>query len=148
MASKRHGNCFQDPKCAPAHGRDERELVSSDSRLDADAIRLRVVRGQDLDLTDGVPIVTLVDGEPVAVDQLEVSPDRASAATFKAPGKVGAKLASELLNHGVIMRAMGDVVGICPPMIITEDEIEELFAPMEKCLDATHAWAKAEGHLG
>ncbi len=39
-------------------------------------------------------------------------------------------------------------MGICPPMIITEDEIEELFAPMEKCLDVTHAWAKAEGHLG
>ena len=79
---------------------------------------------------------------------LEVSPDRASAATFKAPGKVGAKLASELLDHGVMMRAMGDVLGICPPMIITEDEIEELFAPMEKCLDATYQWAKAEGHLG
>ena len=46
------------------------------------------------------------------------------------------------------MRAMGDVLGVCPPMIITEDEIEELFAPMEKCLDATYAWAKAEGHLG
>ncbi len=79
---------------------------------------------------------------------LEVSPDPASAATFAQPGKVGAKLASELLEHGVIMRAMGDVVGICPPMIITEDEIEELFAPMEKCLDATYQWAKAEGHLG
>ncbi len=79
---------------------------------------------------------------------LEVSPDRASAATFAQPGKVGAKLASELLDHGVIMRAMGDVVGICPPMIITEDEIEKLFAPMEKCLDATYQWAKAEGHSG
>ncbi len=79
---------------------------------------------------------------------LEVSPDRASAATFASPGKVGAKLANELLNHGVIMRAMGDVVGICPPMIITEDEIEEMFAPMETALDATYAWAKAEGHLG
>jgi hypothetical protein len=32
-------------------------------------------------------------------------------------------------------------------MIITEAEIEEMFAPKEKCLDATYAWAKKEGHL-
>ncbi|MFQ5564890.1 MAG: aminotransferase [Paracoccaceae bacterium] len=81
------------------------------------------------------------------IGALEVSPDRASAATFAEPGKVGARLAGELLEHGVILRAMGDVLGVCPPMIITEDEIEELFAPMERCLDATYAWAKKEGHL-
>jgi 4-aminobutyrate--pyruvate transaminase len=79
---------------------------------------------------------------------LEVSPDPANAATFAQPGKVGGKLAAELLGHGVILRAMGDTLGFCPPMIITEDEIEELFEPMEKALDATYAWARAEGHLG
>jgi 4-aminobutyrate--pyruvate transaminase len=52
-----------------------------------------------------------------------------------------------MLGHGVILRNMGDVIGICPPMIITEGEIEELFAPMEQCLDTTYAWAKKEGHL-
>ena len=43
---------------------------------------------------------------------------------------------------------MGDTLGFCPPMIITEAEIEELFDPMETALDATYQWAKAEGHLG
>jgi len=33
-------------------------------------------------------------------------------------------------------------------MIITEDEIDEMFAPVEAALDATMVWAKAEGHLG
>jgi 4-aminobutyrate--pyruvate transaminase len=79
---------------------------------------------------------------------LELSPDPASAAMFKQPGKVGGKLAAELLKRGIIMRAMGDSLGICPPMVITEAEIDELFAPMAECLDATYAWAKAEGHLG
>ena len=32
-------------------------------------------------------------------------------------------------------------------MIITEAEIDELFAPFEAALDATHAWAKSEGHV-
>ncbi|MEM1299126.1 MAG: aminotransferase [Pseudomonadota bacterium] len=79
---------------------------------------------------------------------LELSPDPKSAAMFKTPGKVGPALASELLKHGVIQRAIGDTLAFCPPMIITEDEIDAMFEPMEKALDATHHWAKAEGHLG
>jgi hypothetical protein len=78
---------------------------------------------------------------------LELSPDKAKAAPFKAFGKVGGKMTAELLKHGVILRNMGDVIGICPPMVITEAQIEEMFAPMEKCLDETYAWAKKEGHL-
>jgi 4-aminobutyrate--pyruvate transaminase len=81
------------------------------------------------------------------VGGIELSPDRASAATFAAPGKVGPKLAAELLKRGVIGRAIGDTVAFCPPMIISTDEIEAMFAPMEAALDATHAWAKAEGHI-
>ena len=48
----------------------------------------------------------------------------------------------------MILRAIGDTLAMCPPMIITADELEEMFAPMETALDATYAWAKAEGHLG
>ncbi len=79
---------------------------------------------------------------------LEVSPDREKAATFAQPGKVGAKLSAEMLSRGVIGRAIGDSFAFCPPMVITEEQIEEMFAPLEASLDATHAWAKAEGHLG
>ncbi|MEM7544050.1 MAG: aminotransferase [Pseudomonadota bacterium] len=79
---------------------------------------------------------------------LELSPDPASAATFAEPGKVGPYLANELLKHGIILRAIGDTLAFCPPMVITEPELEELFAPVEGALDATMAWAKAEGHLG
>ncbi|MEO1313973.1 MAG: aminotransferase, partial [Pseudomonadota bacterium] len=66
---------------------------------------------------------------------------------FQTPGKTGARMAAELLKHGVILRAIGDVIAICPPMIITEAELDEMFAPVEAALDATMAWAKAEGHL-
>jgi len=78
---------------------------------------------------------------------LELSPAPSRAAMFGTPGKVGPRLSKELLKHGVILRAIGDTLAFCPPMIITEDEIEQLFAPMEAALDATHHWAKAEGHI-
>ena len=48
----------------------------------------------------------------------------------------------------MILRAVADSAAFCPPMIITEAEIDEMFAPAEAALDATLAWAKAEGHLG
>jgi 4-aminobutyrate--pyruvate transaminase len=67
---------------------------------------------------------------------------------FAEPGKVGPRLAQELLKHGVILRAIGDTVAVCPPMTISEDEIEAMMAPLPEALDATRAWAKAEGHLG
>ena len=79
---------------------------------------------------------------------LELSPDPARAAMFDQPGKVGPRLQQELLSRGVILRAVGDTLALCPPMIATEEEIEMIFAPMAEALDATHAWARAEGHLG
>jgi 4-aminobutyrate--pyruvate transaminase len=82
------------------------------------------------------------------VGALELSPDKARAAAFAQPGKVGPRLAAELVKRGAIYRAIGDVLAACPPMIIAEDEIEALFAPMGEALDATLHWARAEGHMG
>lgn len=80
------------------------------------------------------------------VGALELSPD-GSPRLFDAPGKVGARAAAELLKHGVITRAIGDTLAFCPPMIVTEEEIDQIFEPMEKALDATLQWARAEGHV-
>jgi 4-aminobutyrate--pyruvate transaminase len=78
---------------------------------------------------------------------LELAPAK-SPKGFAAPGKVGARMQDELMARGVIARAIGDTVAFCPPMIISEAEIDEMFAPVEAALDATEAWARAEGHLG
>ncbi len=78
---------------------------------------------------------------------LELAPDKSGKSTFATPGKVGVRLMEELLTHGVILRALGDTLAFCPPMIITEEEVEALMAPLPAALDATYAWARAEGHL-
>jgi len=78
---------------------------------------------------------------------IEVAPKPGDPTPFETPGKVGPALMQELLKHGVILRAIGDSLAFCPPMIITEEQIDELFAPMEAALDATYQWAKAEGHV-
>jgi 4-aminobutyrate--pyruvate transaminase len=81
------------------------------------------------------------------VGGLELAPNR-SPKGFAAPGKVGARMAQELQDRGIISRAIADTLAFCPPMTITEAEIDEMFAPVEPALDATLAWAKAEGHVG
>ncbi len=81
------------------------------------------------------------------VGGLELAPNK-SKAGFATPGKVGPRMNQELLERGIISRPIVDTMVFCPPMIITEDEIDELFAPVEAALDATLDWAKAEGHLG
>jgi 4-aminobutyrate---pyruvate transaminase len=77
---------------------------------------------------------------------LELAPDRAPQG-FAQPGKVGARASQEMTGRGVISRAVGDSLVFCPPMIISADEIDEMFAPVEAALDATEAWARAEAHL-
>lgn len=76
---------------------------------------------------------------------LELTPG--GRAMFDPAGKVGPKMASELLKHGIILRAIGDTIAFCPPMTITSDEVEELFTPIETCLDATLHWARTEGFM-
>ncbi len=82
-----------------------------------------------------------------AVGTFELAPGK-SPGGFATPGKVGAQMCAELTRRGVICRNIVDSLIFCPPMIITREEIDEMFAPVEDALNATMAWAKAEGHLG
>ena len=50
--------------------------------------------------------------------------------------KSGLKVISECLKNGLILRNLGDVIAICPPLIISEAEIDELLHKLEKSLDA------------
>ncbi|MBR25774.1 MAG: aspartate aminotransferase family protein [Rhodobacteraceae bacterium] len=81
------------------------------------------------------------------IGALELAPDASGQTAFEPGGKVGAKLSAELAERGVILRNVGDSLAFCPPMIITEAEIEALFAPLEDALNVSESWAKAEDLL-
>lgn len=66
---------------------------------------------------------------------------------FPATAGVGAHFMGEALEEGLIQRAMGDIVAFCPPLIITESEIDELFDRFGRALEKTEAWASKEGLL-
>ncbi|KUL94046.1 aminotransferase [Bosea sp. WAO] len=79
---------------------------------------------------------------------IELVKDKASKAQFEAKKAVAAKSVSFAQEEGVILRAMGgDRVAFCPPLVISEAEIDEMFDRYERALGRTLDWVKAEGLL-
>jgi 4-aminobutyrate--pyruvate transaminase len=69
------------------------------------------------------------------IGALELVADKKTRRAFDAKKGVGAACADLLQEMGLILRAMGDSVAFCPPLIITADEINEMFDIVEKGLD-------------
>ncbi len=61
------------------------------------------------------------------IGALEFVADKASKAPVDPPGSLGAKLAELCHEEGLIIRAIGDVIAFCPPLIIRPAEIEDMF---------------------
>jgi 4-aminobutyrate--pyruvate transaminase len=52
-------------------------------------------------------------------------------------------------EEGLIVRFIaGDVISICPPLIIAPDEIDALFERLTRALDRTLDWVKRERLIG
>ena len=74
------------------------------------------------------------------VGALELVDDKATGKVFDPAQKVGMYLGERAAEHGLIIRPIGDNVAVCPPLIINEAQIEELFGRLGKALDETARW--------
>jgi len=73
---------------------------------------------------------------------LELVKDKATRETFAPADAVAAYAARRAQAHGVITRGLGDVVNLCPPLIIDQNEIDDLLTRIERALDDTLDWAR------
>jgi 4-aminobutyrate---pyruvate transaminase len=72
------------------------------------------------------------------IGAIELVADKATRQQYPVAAKAAAAVAANCLPHGLILRPLpGDVVGICPPLIITEAEIDLLFDRLGQALDDT-----------
>lgn len=77
------------------------------------------------------------------IGALELVADKNTREQYPAELKIGAMLAARALNHGLVVRALpGDVIGICPPLIITIEQIDELFDSLSIAVTETEALVK------
>ncbi|UUX48743.1 aspartate aminotransferase family protein [Nisaea acidiphila] len=76
---------------------------------------------------------------------IQVMQDKASKKPFEASAGVGPMIANLATEEGVMLRAVGDSLAFCPPLIISESEIEEMFACFRRGLDRALDHLRKEG---
>ena len=80
------------------------------------------------------------------IGAVEIVRDKATKASFDSKAGVAAFLVRRAQHHGVILRNMpGDIVAFCPPLIVSEDEIDEMLDAFAKALDDTARMVRKEG---
>ena len=76
------------------------------------------------------------------IGAIEFVADKKTKAGFDPPGSVGAHLIEMAHEEGLILRAIGDIIAFCPPLIIEQEQIQEMFRRFDRALNRTYAWVK------
>lgn len=92
------------------------------------------------------PLVGQVRGMGM-IAALELVADKASGKPF-GNNAVGGYCAGRAQEHGLIVRAMGgNSIALCPPLVITREQVDELVDSLGRALEDTLAYVSAEGLL-
>lgn len=76
------------------------------------------------------------------IGAVELMADKAARTPFPPATGVGAYCNERCEARGLIARNLMDTIALCPPLIITEDQIGELFDKLELALDDTLNWVR------
>lgn len=66
---------------------------------------------------------------------VELAVDKQAKTALDQPGKLGALVNRIMQEKGVISRNMGDAMAFCPPLIITETQVDDMVALTRSALD-------------
>ncbi|WP_018259975.1 aminotransferase [Methylobacterium sp. WSM2598] len=76
---------------------------------------------------------------------LEIVADKATKRQYDPKAGVAARCVAFAQAEGLIVRFLaGDRVAVCPPLVITPDEIDALFDRLARALDRTAEWIRQE----
>jgi 4-aminobutyrate---pyruvate transaminase len=92
----------------------------------------------------GHPLVGEVRGIGL-IGAIELVADKSTKTSFDPAAGVGAFLNQRAHHHGVILRALGDSIAFCPPLIITEAEIDLMIDLFALALDDTLDMVRERG---
>jgi 4-aminobutyrate--pyruvate transaminase len=79
------------------------------------------------------------------IGAVELVADKAANAPFDPASAVGPFLAKRAHHHGLIVRAVGDSIAFCPPLIINETELNLMFERFRLALDDTFGMVRERG---
>ena len=79
------------------------------------------------------------------IGAIELVQDKATRKTFDPASGILARVQSAGLEVGVICRPLRDTMALCPPLIINDTQIDEMFDKIIRALDLAHADARKAG---
>jgi len=78
------------------------------------------------------------------IGAVELVQDKAAKKNFDPARKIGPWVMNKAADHGLIVRALlNDTIAFCPPLIITEEQIDDMFDKFGRALDDALAHVKA-----
>lgn len=76
------------------------------------------------------------------IGAVEIVADKKTKAPYDPKRGVAAYCVARCAANGLIVRNVGDTIAFCPPLIVTEDQVHELFDKFAKSLDETLDWVR------
>jgi 4-aminobutyrate--pyruvate transaminase len=115
----------------------ERDIIGHVRRV-APAFQKRIAKLIEHPLVGETQSVGLLGG-------IELVADKQSKTSFGIQHAVAATIVGYAQEEGLILRPlMGDRIAFCPPLVISESEIDELFARFDRAMARGLEWAKRE----
>ncbi|MDA0704486.1 MAG: aspartate aminotransferase family protein [Proteobacteria bacterium] len=90
------------------------------------------------------PLVGEVRGVGM-IGGIELVKNKDTKEPFDPKAGVGPYCAARVQEHGAILRAMGDAIGFCPPLVISAEETDKLLEIFGKALDDTWKMVQEKG---
>ncbi len=71
------------------------------------------------------------------IGAMEFSAAPQGRSKFDPAVRIAARAVAKIQEHGVILRALpGDIIGFCPPLVITEAELDDMFDRIDAAMEA------------
>ncbi len=121
--------------CAVAN---ETIRIIEEDNLVAHAAKVGAHMLQGLKQYESHPLVAEVRGVGL-IAAIELVTNKETKAALEKPGQLGAIANAKSMEAGFFTRNMADAIAFCPPLIITESEIDDLVSRTGRALDATLA---------
>jgi len=116
---------------------EERDLMGNAARLEAQfQAGLRSFADH--------PLVGEARGDGL-IGAVELVADKATRKPFEKIGRAGAIASAIGHEEGLIFRAIGDQLALCPPLIVTSEDVTEIMKRMGRTLERLPAAVAAEG---
>jgi 4-aminobutyrate--pyruvate transaminase len=139
-----HGTTYSGHPVACAVANKTLEIYKRDRIFEGVAAKAPLFERRMRDLEEH-PIVGEARGVGL-VGGLEIVADKRTKAQYDPKKGVAVKTVGFAQAEGLIVRSLlGDRISICPPLVISEAEIDEMFERLTRALDRTADWISREG---